>query len=92
VSNLLRVECDVKPPLVGVEYRTFSHLSHGSARKEVAVTRSHFCIVAGCLALAGFAGARPSPEDEARALVKKLGGICTTDDKRPERPVVAINL
>jgi hypothetical protein len=46
----------------------------------------------GCFALVEPSESRASSEDEARAFIKKLGGTVTIDEKRPGRPVVAVNL
>jgi internalin A len=45
------------------------------------------------LALAGAAGGcSRSPEDRAEALVRRLGGVATRDDRLPGAPVVGVHL
>jgi hypothetical protein len=44
------------------------------------------------LTLAGPSGETASPEDEARAAIRKLNGEVTCDANRPGSPVIAVNL
>src|SRR5215470_14999238 len=61
--------------------------------RGAAMSRPVLCGIVSWLVLGSGAPARADDtEDKAAALAEKLGGTVTRDDKRPGKPVVAVDL